>query len=196
MALTCGKLATGIVQDCNPPVPGVEGRVILINRADIDFATSVSDNETNTITELILKSGTKGYEASLNENANSINVTLNAGTYFNSWTHGVTLRVFDNKTGTKKFITGLQYSSVVAIVENKSKSADGDTVYEVFGFNSGLSLNEAVRDSTDGDMRGGWVLTLSSKEPNTEAFVPYTLLYTGGLAATQTAIEAIINPLP
>ena len=201
MAIDCNKLSRGVEGfDCkNPLIPGVKPKAVLINIEDVDIdETELSDG---IITKLILKSGKIGYSAETLEDAISTNVAFAKGTYYSGWDQNFVLRIFDNSPKVKKFINELSRSRVIAVVENKyvkynlagSDEVKGETVFEVFGFFTGLKLNEATRDSTDADTKGGYVITLGCDDNAKEPMLPITLFYDGGLSATQTAFESLFE---
>lgn len=200
MAITCGKLSSGILgADCaNPLVPGIKPRAILINRDDIDIdKTTITDG---VITELLLKGTAKAFEAETLENGIDANVAFAKGTYYNGWDHNFVFRVFDNNPRVKKFIDELSKSRIAVIIENNyikySPSTDpadvkGDTVYEMYGFYTGLELKEATRDAKDADTKGGWVLTCGCNDSAKEPALPITVFKTD-LTSTQALIDTLI----
>lgn len=213
--ISCGKLSMGVVGlDCNNPlVMGVKPNAIIINHDDIDIASTTISPD-GIITSLVLKvdevddgSGVmervprKGFLAQTLNDGISTNVAFAKGTYYNGWDQNFTLRLFDNTPKVKKFIDQLAKSRVVVLVENNhvkyadpadSEEKKGETVYEVYGFYTGLELNEATRDSTDADTKGGYVLTCGCDENSKEPSLPITI-FDGSLAATTTMIEGLYD---
>lgn len=209
--ISCGKLSMGIVGlDCNNPlVMGVKPNAIIINHDDIDIdKTTIVDG---VITELKLKvdkdsNGADvpryGFLAQTLNDGISTNVAFAKGAYYNGWDQNFSLRLFDNTPKVKKFIDQLAKSRVVVVVENNhvkySDPADttekkGETVYEVYGFYTGLELNEATRDSTDADTKGGYVLTCGCDENSKEPSLPITI-FNQSLAATKTMVDGLLEP--
>lgn len=195
MAISCGKLSTGIIgADCaNPLVPGVKPRAILINRDDID--TDLTTIEDGIITNLVLKS--KGFLAETLDNGIDANIAFAKGTYYNGWDHNFVFRVFDNTPKVKKFIDELSKSRIVVIIENSyvkynpaAPEKKGETVYEAYGFYTGLELKEATRDAKDADTKGGWVLTCGCNDSAKEPTLPITV-FKNTLADTQTLIDSL-----
>lgn len=197
--ISCGKLTTGIVAyDCeNPFTMGMVPTVTLINYDDIDFdKTTVEDG---VITALELKTGKTGYLAqTLNDGIDS-NIALVKGAYNNGWDTNVVVRIFDNTPEAKKFINDLSLAKVVVITQSRyikheaAAGVKGNTVYQAFGFYTGLELNEATQDSTDADTKGGYVCTLGCDENNKEPVLPLSIFKTD-LATTEQMIDALIVP--
>ena len=210
--ISCGKLSMGVVGvDCNNPlIMGVKPNAIIINHNDIDIEkTTISED--GVITSLVLKTDMdkdspsnliprKGFLAQTLNDGISTNVAFAKGAYYNGWEQNFTLRLFDNTPKIKQFIDKLSKSRVVVIVENNhikyadpsdSEEKKGETVYEVYGFYTGLELNEATRDSTDADTKGGYVLTCGCDENSKEPSLPITI-FNQSLSATKTMIEGLV----
>jgi hypothetical protein len=195
MAIDCGKLAMGVIgKDCdNPLVMGLKGEVVLFNQSDIDLTeTTVEDG---IITNLVLKTGTKAYKAEMLDKTTTANIALAKGAYSNGWDQNVTLRVLDIAPEVKKFIEQLSDSKVVAVVQNNyaklnSATEKGITVYEAYGFYTGLELNENTRDTEDADTKGGYVITLGCNDNVKEPTLPVTIFNTD-LETTQTMIDGL-----
>ncbi len=203
--ISCGKLSMGVVGvDCNNPlIMGVKPNAIIINHDDIDIEKTVISDK-GIITSLVLKtegeSTRKGFRAQTLNDGISTNVAFAKGTYYNGWEQNFTLRLFDNTPKVKDFINQLSKSRVVVIVENNyvkyadpsdSEEKKGETVYEVYGFYTGLELNEATHDSTDADTKGGYVLTCGCDENSKEPSLPITI-FNESLAATKTMVEGLV----
>jgi hypothetical protein len=181
MAIECGRLAMGIIgKDCdNPLVMGLKGEVVLFNQQDIDWTqTTVVDG---IITAIVLKTGMSAYKAEMLDKTTTATIALAKGAYSNGWDQNLTLRVLDISPDVKKFIQQLSDSKVVAIVKNnytKANAAAGEkgiTVYEAYGFYTGLELNENTRDTEDADTKGGYIVTLGCNDNVKEPTLPVTI---------------------
>lgn len=150
--LDCSKIKTGFTnQVCGKPViAGTTARVILLSYSDVDKSKSVVTD--NVISSLILKAGATGYEVDSLPNATVGSDTINAGTYLKTHQHNVVVRIFKKSEAAKKFVNGLTNARVIAIVENNDTGDNGDTKYEVYGWDSGLELTEitVTTEMTDG----------------------------------------------
>lgn len=204
--LDCSKIKTGFInQVCGKPsIAGTTARVILISYSDIDKAKSVVTD--NVISSLILKAGATGYEVDSLPNATVGSDTINAGTYLKTHQHNVVVRIFKKSEAAKKFVNGLTNARVIAIVENNDTGDNGDTKYEVYGWDSGLELTEitVTTEMTDGV---AYQVTLANGTIAQEGSLPMSLFNTDekttdlmvdGLLAggTECTVPAILRFYP
>lgn len=175
--LDCSKIKTGFInQVCGKPaIAGTTARVILISYSDVDKSKSVVSD--NVISSLILKAGATGYEVDSLPNATVGSDTINAGTYLKTHQHNVVVRIFKKSEAAKKFINGLTNARVIAIVENNDTGDNGDTKYEVYGWDSGLELTEitVTTEMTDGV---AYQVTLANGTIAQEGSLPMSLFNT------------------
>lgn len=190
--MDCSKIQVGFSQEAcqDLAVPGTTPRVILVNFSDIDRSKSVVTD--NVLTSLVLKQGTKGYEVDSRPNATVGSDSVNVGTYVRTHAHSLVVRIFQKSEAAKKFVNGLTNAKVVAIVENNEHGASGEVKYEVYGWDSGLSISELT---TGTDMADNVVYqaTLSSDSNALENTLPKSF-YMENEAATDAAIAALLNP--
>lgn len=175
--LDCSKIKTGFInQVCGrPAIAGTTARVILLSYSDVDKSKSgVTDN---VISSLILKAGATGYEVDSLPNATVGSDTINAGTYLKTHQHNVVVRIFKKSEAAKKFVNGLTNARVIAIVENNDTGDNGDTKYEVYGWDSGLELTEitVTTEMTDGV---AYQVTLANGTIAQEGSLPMSLFNT------------------
>lgn len=204
--LDCSKIKTGFTnQVCGKPaIAGTTARVILISYSDVDKSKSVVTD--NVISSLILKAGATGYEVDSLPNATVGSDTINAGTYLKTHQHNVVVRIFKKSEAAKKFVNGLTNARVIAIVENNDTGDNGDTKYEVYGWDSGLELTEitVTTEMTDGV---AYQVTLANGTIAQEGSLPMSLFNTdekttdlmvGGLLAggTDGTVPAILRFYP
>lgn len=175
--LDCSKIKTGFInQVCGKPaIAGTTARVILISYSDVDKSKSVVTD--NVISSLILKAGATGYEVDSLPNATVGSDTINAGTYLKTHQHNVIVRIFKKSEAAKKFVNGLTNARVIAIVENNDTGDNGDTKYEVYGWDSGLELTEitVTTEMTDGV---AYQVTLANGTIAQEGSLPMSLFNT------------------
>lgn len=204
--LDCSKIKTGFInQVCGKPaIAGTTARVILLSYSDVDKSKSaVTDN---VISSLILKAGATGYEVDSLPNATVGSDTINAGTYLKTHQHNVVVRIFKKSEAAKKFVNGLTNARVIAIVENNDPGDNGDTKYEVYGWDSGLELTEitVTTEMTDGV---AYQVTLANGTIAQEGSLPMSLFNTDekttdlmvdGLLAggTECTVPAILRFYP
>ena len=204
--LDCSKIKTGFTnQVCGKPaIAGTTARVILLSYSDIDKSKSVVTD--NVISSLILKTGATGYEVDSLPNATVGSDTINAGTYLKTHQHNVVVRIFKKSEAAKKFVNGLTNARVIAIVENNDTGDNGDTKYEVYGWDSGLELTEitVTTEMTDGV---AYQVTLANGTIAQEGSLPMSLFNTDekttdlmvdGLLAggTECTVPAILRFYP
>lgn len=188
--LDCSKIKTGFInQVCGKPaIAGTTARVILISYSDIDKAKSVVTD--NVISSLILKAGATGYEVDSLPNATVGSDTINAGTYLKTHQHNVVVRIFKKSEAAKKFVNGLTNARVIAVVENNDTGENGDTKYEVYGWDSGLELTEitVTTEMTDGV---AYQVTLANGTIAQEGSLPMSLFNTDE-ATTDLMVDGLL----
>lgn len=204
--LDCSKIKTGFInQVCGKPaIAGTTARVILLSYSDVDKSKSVVTD--NVISSLILKAGATGYGVDSLPNATVGSDTINAGTYLKTHQHNVVVRIFKKSEAAKKFVNGLTNARVIAIVENNDTGDNGDTKYEVYGWDSGLELTEitVTTEMTDGV---AYQVTLANGTIAQEGSLPMSLFNTDeattdlmvdGLLAggTEGTVQAILRFYP
>lgn len=191
MPIDCtGNLTADILFDCaNAPVGGIEQNVVLINKNDIDVATTVTDPSNRVLlTNLQLKPGKTGHLLTGVKQASGKAWELvkkeNAPDKFKHTFSGV---IFNpgaaNKAQADNLSKGAKY---VAVVEQVWKGADSDEAFEVLGLTCGLELMTMTNNSKENDNM--IMFELSSAEGFEEPTMPKTLL-DGDYAATKTAFS-------
>ena len=188
--LDCSKIKTGFInQVCGKPaIAGTTARVILLSYSDVDKSKSVVTD--NVISSLILKTGATGYEVDSLPNATVGSDTINAGTYLKTHQHNVVVRIFKKSEAAKKFVNGLTNARVIAIVENNDTGDNGDTKYEVYGWDSGLELTEitVTTEMTDGV---AYQVTLANGTIAQEGSLPMSLFNTDE-ATTDLMVDGLL----
>lgn len=188
--LDCSKIKTGFTnQGCGKPaIAGTTARVILLSYSDVDKSKSVVTD--NVISSLILKAGATGYEVDSLPNATVGSDTVNAGTYLKTHQHNVVVRIFKKSEAAKKFVNGLTNARVIAIVENNDTGDNGDTKYEVYGWDSGLELTEitVTTEMTDGV---AYQVTLANGTIAQEGSLPMSLFNTDE-ATTDLMVDGLL----
>lgn len=172
-----------------PAIAGTAARVILISYSDVDKSKSVVTD--NVISSLILKAGATGYEVDSLPNATVGSDTINAGTYLKTHQHNVVVRIFKKSEAAKKFVNGLTNARVIAIVENNDTGDNGDTKYEVYGWDSGLELTEitVTTEMTDGV---AYQVTLANGTIAQEGSLPISLFNTDE-ETTDLMVEGLLT---
>lgn len=189
--MDCSKITAGfIVADCDgPAIAGTSGRVVLVSFTDIDRTKSTVAN--NVISTIVLKSGAKAYEVDSLPNAVVGDSPVTVGTYVSTFQHTLAVRIFKKSEAAKKFVNQLPTARVIAIVENNERGAKGEVKYEVYGWNSGLTMTElaATTEMTDGV---AYQIGLSSSSVAQEKTLPMSFFNTDE-ATTDEAVNALLG---
>jgi hypothetical protein len=188
------KIASSVLFDCtNPPSQGIETRIVLINRDDIDRAASVAALDGTQDIELL--ADTTGYVLEGIKQINSYNATVNvADDQLNKVTHAFVGRVYNISTETRAFINSLiSGANLVAVVEKKAKGTLNKYAYQILGWDTGLELSEGVENSAEND--GAFVFTLSSSPLALEPRMPLTFFDTDYATSKAKFDNAFIGPV-
>jgi hypothetical protein len=196
---TCGNIFAGQSISCtDKPTGGIEQRIVLINRADIDLTASTVDSTltatagTHKVTSLACKSGKTGYEFSSYTDKRLFSAAFNINRNEdapNDYTHTLTLRAFDLSEASLTMLKALgEGAEVVAIIEYNDKGSAQANAFGVYGFTKGLKVGEMTYNSNEN--KGTVLLTMASQEPDLEPFPP--MLYSDTDYATSlAAFEAL-----
>ena len=183
----CGQISNNLeLAACENSAPGLDNELVLINFDDVDRSGSTVNG--NVISALVLKDGKNGYHYTTERNGFDGDSPLNKGTYKTGFNHQIVARVFLRSQKNKDEINALAASRVIAVVKNND-TVNAETKYEVYGWDTGLVLNDFSAPTTDGD---GiiYTLTLGTDENQRENQLPKSF-YKESLAATETAFKAL-----
>lgn len=187
MASCIKNIATDILFDCdNPPSQGLEARVVLINRSDIDRTLSVENVDGTQDVEL--QTGKTGYVLEGVKQINSYNATVTvADNQLTKVAHAFVGRIFNITAETRAFIASLiSGANLVAVVEKKAKGAAGKYAYQILGWDNGLEISEGVENSAEND--GAFGFTLASSPLALEPRMPLTFFDAiGGVSTAEVA---------
>lgn len=195
--MDCSKITVGFAMTAcgKPALAGTAARVILLNYSDVDKALSeVNATNDNIIESIILQAGAKGYEVDSLPNTTVGEDTLNVGTYNRTHQHNLTIRIFKKSEAAKTFVNGLTNARVVAIVQNNDRGDAGDTKYEIYGWDSGLEMNDLTASTEMAD-NVAYLFTLGSGTIAQEGSLPKSFFNTDE-ATTDTAVEALLTATP
>lgn len=191
MATICGSINKDLLNDCtNRPVAGVAETITLINIEDLGAVTYDADNP-QIIRSLALAADTRGYKFQVYKNTHKPRVTFVQGTYGPYWNHEIETAIMSWDSNSKEQLEALTEAKVIAIVENLQKS--GDARFEVYGFDSGLGVTAAVRDTAANN--GVATLTLGNEEENPEPHLPKTFAIESAGAYSYTLTKAAVDAL-
>lgn len=211
MTIGCNQIVACILKNCQNLVPGIKDKVYFINYECVDKDNSTFETTNPLIlNHLELVTGAtppcyiyclEGYNFS-----NEHKVSMVKKAYQKTWEHGFIFRVFDNTPEDKLWIENLKDSRFVVIIENvynkkyfdpvtgiADPTQDGRTVFEVLGWDFGLELNAAERDTNSDEMLGGWLLTAGCSDKMKESSIPLTYFNTT-LTDTKAEIVSYLAP--
>lgn len=196
----CSTISAALVAAvCNKQEQGgTAARVILINFKDIDKSLSIASK--TTISEIVLQPFKRGYAFTSLEDSTVGDFAVNKGTWFRNWNHNLLLRIFIKSDYAKEFVNAIAGSRVVAIVENKEigsaivvggVATEGEVKYEVYGWDAGLELQEAVgtTDIADGVV---YDLKLGTPEKSKESSIPKSI-FNSDIYTTENMIDSLIG---
>lgn len=172
-------------------IRGVESDGIIINRNDIDFASSVPTG--NVISDIVLALGKKGYKVIQLGNSpfTGTQSSLNVGTYINTWNHTVSFVVLGNGQDVcDDIIDGLANGTFVVILRNKNRGTDGKDEYQVYGWYQGLRATEITNEKWSEETEGGWLVNLQEQRATKSGM----FFYNTDSATTAQAYNALLNP--
>jgi hypothetical protein len=159
------------------------------NIEDIDRAGCTVTNKGTKVTVLTLKAGAKIYPADTFENAHGYEHSLTIGDFGNGYIHtdmiNVAYRGEDERQRIQEMVEG---AKLFTIMKNVDTGVAGELTFEIAGFESGMRITEDVLSKkADG---GVAKLKLATREGEEEATAEKLFLMAGGVAATETWIEA------
>lgn len=183
----CAKVINDIAFNCDvKPVGGLEQRIKLINRCDIELSdwTLTRSLTPTTCTHSVAYAGedptelnavtVEGIPGKRLLNATFASSNTDFGTYF---THTVSLFAHGLTEGSLCNIKALgEGAEVLAIVEQRFKGANGESAFLVYGWDQGLKLADMTFDHNENN--GSAVIPLSSLDPDLEPYPPMVLLMT------------------
>lgn len=189
--MNCSELLQGLIgAECGKnTTSGAKDDVILIPFSVVDkTASTITDN---VIESLVLSNGKKAFKFSTyGKSLNEAGATFAKGTYRNSWTHAVPLRIFIKNEEAKKFVNTFgDGAKVMVLLKNNDTGTDHAVAYELYGWDNGLELNESANTIalTDGIV---YSLGLASAEGEGEGSLPKSVFDTD-IATTETMIASL-----
>jgi hypothetical protein len=199
MANECFKISADILKNCQDIIPGIKDTCYFINIDDIDKASSAFDADNPLLlTSLVLNSTSPVPEAFKLEGHNYSNThsaEMVKKTYYNTWNHIFGFKVFDNTPEVKEWISNISKSRFVVIQENNYNknivSPEGQTVFEVLGWEYGLEINSAKRDANNNEF-AGWDLSAQCKADMEEPNPPLAYFVGNSLVSTRSAIASLL----
>ena len=187
----CAKVINDIAFDCSvATVGGLEQKIKLINKCDINLTDwTVTRTLSSSACSHVISDYDTGEETDPKD-LNAITVTgvpgkrlLNATFSATNTDNGVrfvhTVQLYTQSLSPNTLCTIKALgrgAEVVAIVEQKTKGATGDSAFLVYGWDAGLKLADFTYDPNENN--GGAIIQLSSIDPDTEPDPPLRLFMT------------------
>lgn len=186
---SCALITIGSTYDCaNPIVPGVNTRLVLINKDEIASIT-YSGSYITAMTLAALKTGFafEGYRGSLNPS-----YTLVPGAFSLAYDHEVKFQVFDISQEQKDNLQKMALGRMVAIIENMNNAGNDNNFFEVYGLDVGLEITELSRIARDLDSQGSFsVLLKTPDDEGKEPSMPRTWFITD-YATTKALVDGLL----
>lgn len=171
------KLTADMLFDCaNKPKTGITGsKAVLINYDDIDRSASALTK--STISDIVLASGTAGFNAEYYKDLG------NAGSSFSpsadsleGFLHDGVLRIMAPTAEAAERMAEIANGRYVIVVETKFKGASNAEAFKVLGWENGLSLSEATWRTNENS--SSILYTISTNDGDVEDYPYYTFLET------------------
>jgi hypothetical protein len=187
---TCDDKLTGeFVKRCGyKPKQGLT-RKWYFNWEDVDREATQVVNKGTKITQLILKVGAVLYKAEGVAKALKAKHALSVLDFGNGYVHTDNLVVLYNGEDERQRIQELvQGGRIGSIVEKLDTGLNGELTFEVFGYESGMTITEDNYDSSANS--GATSIAVATQKGEEESTGKKLFLLAGGVSATEQWIEA------
>lgn len=188
MAVTCAKIASGILFDCPPPPPGVDAQqLVLFNWDDIDKNASVVTKTQMSVLALLGSPAAVGfvYEGINNSVRPNYESVLDGFNPF-KYNHNVIYRIFADDETVSDIESDLSGGLFVAVYFTKSQ------LVKVVGFDVGLRA-QVTRDYYEEE--GAALITLQTPAEEFETTPALTYIGAGSPIASFDTLKAEIIAL-
>ena len=193
----CGVITQGAAFNCDTPIaPGVDERLILVNKDDIDDATVTYDmTDTFIISDIVLAAGGKqGWAFEGNRQSNNPQYLFVPQTVAVGYDHQIDFICFDISAAQKENLEKMALGKMVAIVENNRGRGNGDNFFEVYGLEVGLEVITMTRIPSDLETQGAFSISLkTSDNAGKEPKMPPTWLDTD-FPTTKALVDLLLVP--
>ena len=193
--MSCVKAITAdFLLNCDElPIGGLDGGIVLINRADVDYAAStLSVTNKILLSTLQLQPAKVGFKVPQVKRSNAKLYSLvQKENSFDKFTHGIRFTIFNPDAATKKNLQDMVGGRFVAVVEQTWKGANQASAFEVLGFDVGLELTVVNNDSAEAD--NAITVELATIDGFEEPKVPLTYLDTDYATSKATFDNAFVQ---
>jgi hypothetical protein len=190
MAELCNRLSANISYDCSTAhraIGGLDGgKAVLINKSDIDLTALTQSGAT--VTNLTLKSGSKGYEIGWIKQLGNTATEFSVNDGIDTFNHSFACRVFGQSATDAERIKELSTGEFVLVVATKFGGNANVDKFKVFGIESGLRMTEGSASSLEND--GSFLFKIGSVENFGESY-PYNIYLEGTYAASKVKYDAL-----
>jgi len=190
MAETCDERLSGeFTKKCGyKPKQGLTKKWYM-NWEDVDREATQVINKGTKVVHLVLKPNTKLYKAESAPKGLKAKHALSVLDFGNGYIHTDTLAVMYNGANERQRIQELvQGGRVISIVEKLDKGLNGELSFEIFGFESGMTITEDNYDSSANS--GVTTITVATEKGEEESTGKKLFLLESGLEDTIDWIEA------
>lgn len=186
----CGLLTASLGINCDEPiVSGVNDRIWIMNKDDVDSFTYGASKET--ISAINLASGKTAFTIQGKNDSVDPKSELEKARFSTNQNHEVMFRVFDNSVAVKTQMNKYMNGKYVVVIENNHVNAAADSAFEVYGEIAGMELAEGSRLPSDVESEASWLLVLRTPERSKEPRVPASFLDTD-YATSKAALNAYL----
>ena len=183
------KVTANILYACtDAPRKGVDGgKGVLINYDDIDFAASTVSG--SKITDLVLKSGTAGFEVQWYKDLASANSSFAPNAEdVDGFLHNFLTRLSNSSAANADRANELKNGRFVMVYMTRYKGANNLEAFKVAGWDSGLRLSEMVNNTLENS--GATLFTLATEEGDVERY-PYNVFLETDYATSKASFDSL-----
>jgi hypothetical protein len=190
MADLCNRLSANISYDCTTAhraIAGLDGgKAVLINKSDIDLTALTQSGAT--ITNLTLKSGSKGYEIGWVKQLANTATEFSVNDGLDTFNHSFAASIYGQGATDAERIKELSTSELVLVVQTKYKGVGNADTFKVYGIEQGLRMSEGSASSLEND--GRFLFKIGSVENFGETY-PFNVYLEGTYAASKAKYDAL-----
>jgi hypothetical protein len=189
MDILCANPNKNFGKNCDVDVFGVEDKVYLFRKSDLDRDAIAAGSDPNNPLKLgawALKAGAVGYYILGRKKTVAPDATMSRVGSYTQELHQVKLVIQKYDVGTTWALELVKEDDWVFVTRNN------DLTFEVWGYYQGLIVKEYTYTPTVGETRRAKPITFGSDDAFQEPYKPATLLIGGDGAATLAALEALI----
>jgi hypothetical protein len=187
------SISAGALFDCdNLPQAGVNSRLIIGNRDDIDGITEDGSNPL-LISAITMKDGKVAYAFEGSDMSVKPEYNLVPGTITSQYSHKVAFTIYDVSSDQKLNLENMKNAKLFAIVQGVEDDGNGDNFFEVYGLGRGLKLTTLSRIPTDNETLGAFNVVLETyQDGGNETQMPVTFFDTD-YDTTEAAVTALLT---